>query len=675
MEPLHVNLCNDCKELVFKATVSTTLQRQTSPKELLNSSRSCHCCSTLSGIVAPRSSEVRARFNISDKEIDHFPLAISHTAAQNSAGGISSKVVTVTLELPNGFTYPSEMTIAWCLSDCKAVIPPRFQAHELTLLASASASRSPSWQHLPTSHASRLSQIRHWLRRCEQNHPACTPRHPTTLPRRLIDLLPDNDQDSQGEPRAKLVFSKNILEMFPRYTALSYCWGGERKFKATRTTVKAFHQDIPTSELPPTFKEAFETTRQLGIRYIWIDALCIVQDDKLEWEKEVAHMHDVYAGSFLTIQASKARSPSEGCFASTCPDSAKSRGRGRTLFTAQDSSRELEAIIHIVPHGLGTSALNTRGWTLQETVLSHRIIQLTNYELHWRCRSSMLWETGISYVNTERLSGNVPPLQESDDRTWNKLWNTWVENYSEREFSFPDDRLPGMVGLVEAYKRETSDEPCLGLWESSLSEDLAWCRIGTLSDQLAHPPVSQPLPSWSPFVCCQAVEFNRWNRFGLERSAIHYTTEIIDCTIEWLGTPFLSDLLSSKLVVRGPTRKIHLAEATEIPDCNPPYFNINDEITGTGRFPLPWRCAVQWDEECYREPSTWLCLLLQRQTPAGYELSGETFLVLEEVGGESSGCEWRRIGIGSIGRDRSREVSADLGLVFDIDSCQTITLV
>lgn len=125
MEPLHVNLCDNCKELVFKATASTTLQRQTSPKELLNSSRSCHCCSTLSGIMARRFSEVRARFNISDKEIDHFPLTISHTAAQNSAGVISSKVVTATLELPNGFTYPSEMTIAWCLSDCKAMIPPR----------------------------------------------------------------------------------------------------------------------------------------------------------------------------------------------------------------------------------------------------------------------------------------------------------------------------------------------------------------------------------------------------------------------------------------------------------------------------------------------------------------------------------------------------------------------
>jgi hypothetical protein len=416
-------------------------------------------------------------------------------------------------------------------------------------------------------------------------------------------------------------------------------------------------------------------TRQLGIRYIWIDALCIVQDDKSDWAKEVAHMHSVYASSFLTIQASEAKAPSKGCFAPTCPDAAENKGRERTLFTTREPSSELEAVVHIVPHVLRTPALNTRGWTLQETVLSHRIVQLTNYELHWRCRSSMLWETGIPYANTERFNGNVPPFQETRDRTWHSLWSSWIENYSEREFSFPDDRLPGIVGLVEAYKRETSDEPCLGLWRRSLSEDLAWWRIGALSGSSAQPHMSQLLPSWSPFACRQAVESNRWNRPGPERSMTQYTTIVIDCTIEWSGTPFLSDLLSSKLIVRGPTNKIYLAEATEVPDCNPPYFNINDEIVDTEKHPLPWRCAVQWDEQGYRKPSSWLCLLLQRQSPVDFEVSRETFLVLEEVRSDDSGGTWRRIGIGSLGSHRNREVSGDLGLIFDMDACQTITLV
>jgi hypothetical protein len=271
---------------------------------------------------------------------------------------------------------------------------------------------------------------------------------------------------------------------------LSYCWGDDRNFKTTRETVDVYHQNIPRLELPRTFQETFEVTRQLGIRYLWIDALCIVQDDELDWAKEVAHMHDVYAGSFLTIQAGEARSPLEGCFMPTCHGSAETKGSERTLFTTREASSNLEAIVHIIPHTARTSALNKRGWTLQETALSHRIVQLTNYELHWRCRSDMLWETGIQYADTERLYGNVPSIHGKHSQTWSRLWRTWIENYSGREFSFPNDRLPGIAGLVKACQWRISDECCLGLWRRSLHEDLAWCRIGTTSRSPAHPLMS-----------------------------------------------------------------------------------------------------------------------------------------------------------------------------------------
>ena len=121
MEPLPVDLCDHCRELVFDATVPTTIQRRTSLKVLLSSSGSCHCCSTLRGVLAPISSQVRSRFDFSNNEISELPLVISHTATQRSAGGIHSKEITATLELPNGFYYSSEVTISWCSSDCKAV--------------------------------------------------------------------------------------------------------------------------------------------------------------------------------------------------------------------------------------------------------------------------------------------------------------------------------------------------------------------------------------------------------------------------------------------------------------------------------------------------------------------------------------------------------------------------
>jgi hypothetical protein len=122
MESLPVDLCDHCRKLVFDATVPTTTQRRTSLKELLSSSGSCHCCSTLRGVLAHISSEVRSRFDFTDNEISEFPLIISHTATQSSTGEIHSKVVTSALELPNQFIYESEATVAWCLSDCKAEI-------------------------------------------------------------------------------------------------------------------------------------------------------------------------------------------------------------------------------------------------------------------------------------------------------------------------------------------------------------------------------------------------------------------------------------------------------------------------------------------------------------------------------------------------------------------------
>lgn len=175
----------------------------------------------------------------------------------------------------------------------------------------------------------------------------------------------------------------------------------------------AFHQSIPVLELPRSFTDAFDLTRQLNVRYIWIDALCIVQDDKLDWETEAATMHNVYIGSFLTIQASEAVSASEGCFVQINPAFAEAQPCGRALFTALEPNMNTEILVHIVPHTARIAALNQRGWTLQETVLSHRT-----------CRSDIVWETGIVYENSERLHGNVPPLQQSHDHRFHETWWT-----------------------------------------------------------------------------------------------------------------------------------------------------------------------------------------------------------------------------------------------------------
>jgi hypothetical protein len=212
MDAIQVNLCVYCETLVFKVTASTGIQHWASLELLRGSSGSCHSCSTLHDVLSQISSKARARFAISNQISHSFPLTISCTASQDLAGGVRSKAVTATLDILNGFSYSSKMTIAWCLPNCKALILSKSPAHRLTHFVSAYASKSPSWQHLPTSPASRVTHIRHWLRRCEQNHPACTSGPQTALPNRLIDLLPDDKSETSDQMCAKLVFAKDVTE-------------------------------------------------------------------------------------------------------------------------------------------------------------------------------------------------------------------------------------------------------------------------------------------------------------------------------------------------------------------------------------------------------------------------------------------------------------------------------
>jgi len=308
MEQVRVQFCVYCSQLVSQDADTAVMKHWPSLAALGVSSLSCRCCLLLYGVFVKRSSEAQARFEFSDLEIQSLLLTITSFSSRDLVHGIHSKAVTFALNLPNGFSYPFDFTIASCPLYCKSSASPLLPVMhtDIGLPVPAKASKYPSWQRLPTSSGSRLTQVGRWLRRCEKNHPACIPNKQTPLPNRLIDLLPRDNPIGPYKEFAKLVLAEDLAlaETHPQYTALSYCWGDSGHFKTKRATVDAFHQNIPTSELPLSFADAFCLTRQLGIRYIWVDALCIVQDDDLDWDTETSKMHDVYTGSCLTIQAS-----------------------------------------------------------------------------------------------------------------------------------------------------------------------------------------------------------------------------------------------------------------------------------------------------------------------------------------------------------------------------------
>lgn len=157
-----------------------------------------------------------------------------------------------------------------------------------------------------------------WLKECLRNHVVCrktisglriNDEGSTPLPTRVLDLgTPDS-------PCLRIFASGGCRAS---YVALSYCWGIEleaRPLKAMKSNLEALSGNIDATALPLTIRQAVDVTRSLGIRYLWVDSLCILQDDEDDWRKESQKMGQIYQNATFTIAATAARHCNEGLFA------------------------------------------------------------------------------------------------------------------------------------------------------------------------------------------------------------------------------------------------------------------------------------------------------------------------------------------------------------------------
>ncbi|KAH8595946.1 heterokaryon incompatibility protein-domain-containing protein [Bisporella sp. PMI_857] len=206
--------------------------------------------------------------------------------------------------------------------------------------------------------------------------------------------------------------------------------------------------DIPLHLLSRTFQDAIQVTRALGLRFLWIDSLCIVQDDKNDWTIEAAKMAQVYQGSYFTIAATS---------------STNSDGGLKTIWD---------------------SRLSSRAWVLQEQVLSPRLIHFTEHQMFFQCFSGLESEDGtVNDAGLSSLKGTaLTPEGEmglgmrdfSTPAQAISSWWSWVEEYSYRSLTFHSDRMAAVAGIVMYYRSVTLDEAILGLWKETLWSDLGW---------------------------------------------------------------------------------------------------------------------------------------------------------------------------------------------------------
>ena len=168
--------------------------------------------------------------------------------------------------------------------------------------------------------ATTLSRVRKWIETCQvhhnssknkkrsgpdKTHSSCRSRELPKPPTRVLDI---------GTSEAPhVVYLIETQGQRGDYIALSHCWGNSKPFLTTHETLEDMQDGFLPEQAPPTFRDAITVTRKLGVRYLWVDSLCIIQGDTKDWERESSRMGGVYRGAYLTIAASSATSDEE-CF-------------------------------------------------------------------------------------------------------------------------------------------------------------------------------------------------------------------------------------------------------------------------------------------------------------------------------------------------------------------------
>lgn len=174
-----------------------------------------------------------------------------------------------------------------------------------------------------------------------------------------------------------------------KYLALSHRWGDlseEQKFCTYDRNIERLKEVIPVNKLPKSFQDAVRVTRALHIRYLWIDSLCIIQDNTEDWDSESKKMEDVFSNAYCTIAASSAKSSLVGFLGPRRP-------RDTVGIQTPSGPLYLAGFIDDFRAHVEESVLSSRGWVLQERALSRRTIYFTNTQIYWECGRGVFCET------------------------------------------------------------------------------------------------------------------------------------------------------------------------------------------------------------------------------------------------------------------------------------------
>ncbi|CAI0654645.1 unnamed protein product [Colletotrichum noveboracense] len=320
------------------------------------------------------------------------------------------------------------------------------------------------------------------------------------LPTRLIDVGDGKDHPVQ------LIESKDLLSTKPKpeYLSLSYCWGKSNEpAKTTRANYQARQQRLEEWDFSKTIRDAIDLTRRMGIRYLWVDAICIIQSSSQDqylkdWEKEASRMASYYSNARCLISALSASDSSQGIFAERLAQ----KHPLRNCAIAFDDDKN-EVLYLPVPELVFHSQFNhqpllTRGWCFQERLLSPRALQWASNCLYWQCQSL----TQASEQDPEDKSSRPIPVflrdepqifQRPPEVALGFSWHRVVVEYTRTTFTYLTDRLIAIESLGTRLAEIHGVEYFAGVFSSKLSRGLLWRLRGDseLFEKLSY------FPSWS----------------------------------------------------------------------------------------------------------------------------------------------------------------------------------
>jgi hypothetical protein len=465
-----------------------------------------------------------------------------------------------------------------------------------------------SWDYLPVSRRTSprtdsmiaLATIKGWIEDCITTHSPpdegfCDPPTSSYLPTRVVDVGLDDGVVKLAEPKAAE----------GTYICLSHCWGPIEITTTTRTpTTKSTYEErkrrIAWEDLSNTFRDAISLTRTLGFKYIWIDALCIIQDDDGDWETESANMASVYRNSQFTIAATHSANGHGGLFSRTedfevfgkTPD-----GEDYLLYFRERIDHHIENSPSDAVWGHPTLThhpLLTRAWVYQERMLSPRVLHFGRYEVSFECRSLIQCECGSIPFYSKSRSIPVPLIKlEHAISLWDyrryrevdgdqyraeieyqgaRLWRTMISSYSALLLTKPKDRLPAIGGLAKEMAAVRKSRYLAGLWEDALNDDLLWTIHATSKYKKPRPfPRNAPTWSWAsvetPTSYWDEIIFTTMEGGGFdERLPYEHFSKIEHCEVSWSAIDEFGSIAHGSLTISGLVAKGILEREVEVQD-------------------------------------------------------------------------------------------------------------